>query len=205
MKKYRTLFYHSKWGDKKWIDNAIALVTQAWHLFRRVWAHDLTWKQFWAVFKMGFSHEEIWIPDCIDKFWFSEYSISKEAFHNTKDSPMGHCYSSTMGQVRSKNNIGVNGTRKAWAYDVLKHPERWSYTEHEIEEWRFKAMVAWMDGEVERNEGYGLGEDKNVCSELSHNANVTAGELEGPHRFVSPLMDALLMVKAGKKIMPLKG
>lgn len=189
MKKYRTLFYHSKWGDKKWIDNAIALTTQAY----RLWDF-----KHWDIIKLGFSHEEIWIPQWQGSFDTVDYGGFFETIYE------GTCYTSTMGQVSGKNREG-NGTCKRPASKVLKHPERWSYTEHEVGDLEFDAMIRYLDYEVEGNQGYGLGHDKNVCSELSHNANVVSGELSGSFRFVSPLTDAILMVDAGKKLINLKG
>ena len=116
----------------------------------------------------------------------------------------GTCYTSTMGQVRGSNNVG-DGTCKRDAFKVLKHPERWSYVEHEVSDDAYAMMIQYLEVQVDENKGYGLGPDKNVCSELSHNANVVSGELAGPYRFISPLGDALLLVKSGKEIIPLKG
>ena len=192
MAKYRTLFYHSRWNDNKWIDNAIALSTQAYNLWRII---DPV---AWEVVKMGLSHEEIWVP----KEGYFDYGPDDEwvALHGEYDFDYtGTCYTSTMGQVGGKNRVG-NGTCKRPASQVLKHSGRWSYTDHDVPEWRFKLMMAYMDGEVECNAGYGLGKLKNICSEFGHNANVCSGELEGPFKVVSPLTDALLMVRAGKEI-----
>lgn len=201
--RYRTLFYHAKFGDKKWIDNAIALVTQAWHLFRRLWKHELTWKEFWRIFKMGLSHEEIWVPDWDGyRYIFKLIDARQDGKGNTTWFPPtchGTCYTSTMGQIGGKNREG-KGTVKRPASKVLKHPARWSYTEHEVSDDRFTLMVHWMNIEVFTNKGYGVREGQNVCSEFSHNANVVSGELDGKHRFVDPLGDALLMVKAGKTL-----
>ena len=58
-------------------------------------------------------------------------------------------------------------------------------------------MIQYLDDKVAKNRGYGLGPNKDVCSEVSHNAEVVSGVLGGKHRFVSPLMDAILLVKAG--------
>ncbi len=193
--KYRTLFYHAKFGDKKLIDNAIALTTQAYNL----------WRVFdpvaWEIVKMGLSHEEIWVPDENIEFgWFGKLFPDDTA---TNDHVLGTCYTSTLGQTRSKNAVGENGTCKRPASQVLKHPERWSYIEHDVPLWRFDAMMAYLNAEVRKNLGYGLGPKKNICSEVSHNANVAAGILRGPRRVVSPLTDALLLTRAGGVIKPL--
>ncbi len=197
MKRYRTLFYASKWGDGHAIDNVIALATQAWFLFKRLWKRKLSWKQFWAVVKLGLSHEETWTPE---SGWDSYATIKPYGVIEYT----GACYTSTMGQAGGKNRTG-NGTCVRNADRVLKHPERWSYTEHEVSDDAYDFMIRYLDKQVAKNKGYGLGPDKNVCSELSHNANVTSGELAGPYRFISPLGDALLLVKSGKEIIPLKG
>jgi hypothetical protein len=208
MKRYRTLFYHAKWGDGKWIDNAIAISTQ----LGRCW--DL---KHWDITRQGISHEEIWLPD-EDGRWhekpqyknWAEYTYGETiAVDYIGDLPMycrasGTCYTSTMGQVRGGNNVG-SGTCKRDASLVLKHPERWSYTEHEVSDGRFECMMNWMNGQVVGNIGYGFRGDKNICSEFSHNANVIAGELAGPHRLIDPLGDAILMAKSGKKLIKLKG
>lgn len=217
MKTYRTLFYHSVWGDGHAIDNVIALATQAWYLFRRVWKHKLSWKQFWAVLKLGLSHEEIWTPDenggwherLLLKNWATytygetiavgKYDGSFEMYLRAS----GTCWTSTQGQVRGGNNVG-KGTCKRNANLVLKHPERWSYTEHTVSDDAYEAMIEYLDHQVAQNKGYGLGPDKNICSELGHNANVTSGELAGPYKVIDPLGDALHMVALGKKIIPLK-
>lgn len=192
MAKYRTLFYHSRWNDKKWIDNAIALSTQAYNLWRMI---DPV---AWEIVKLGLSHEEIWVPD--EGYFDYGPDAEEVAMSGVYDSGyLGTCYTSTLGQVRGGNNVG-NGTCKRDASLVLKHPERWSYTEHDVPLWRFDAMMAYLNMEVRKNNGYGLGPNKNICSEVGHNANVAAGELRGPRRVVSPLTDALLMVRAGKEI-----
>ncbi len=195
MEKYRTLFYHSKWDDKKWIDNAIAVTTQIYNLWRFI---DPI---LWDVVKLGLSHEEIQTPD--ENGLFTKL-ISRTATEDMKCGYTGTCYTSTMGQIRGSNNVG-DGTCKRHASLVLKHPERWSYVEHEVSDWRYECMIDWMEREVFANIGYGLGPYKNVCSKFSHNANVVSGELAGPFKLVSPLGDALLLVKSGKEIIPLKG
>ena len=190
MKKYRTLLYHSKWGDGHVIDNAIALTTQAYNLWRFI---DPV---LWDVVKLGLSHEEIWVQGSWDHWAvIKPHGVTEYA---------GTCYTSTMGQVRGSNNVG-DGTCKRNASLVLKHPKRWSYTEHEVSDRRYERMLMYLNNQVAENKGYGLGRGKNVCSELGHNANVTSGELVGPYRFISPLGDALLLVKSGRKIIPLKG
>ncbi len=193
MKRYRTLFYHSKWGDGHVIDNAIALTTQAYNLWR---FYDPV---LWDVVKLGLSHEEIWVPN--ENGLFARL-ISRTATEDMKCGYTGTCYTSTMGQVRGSNNVG-DGTCKRNAALVLKHPERWSYTEHEVSDYKYDLMVWYLEKQVAENKGYGLGPDKNICSEISHNANVVSGELAGPFKVVTPLGDALRLVRSGKEIIPL--
>ena len=205
MKKYRTLLYHSKWGDGHVIDNVIALATQFAHL--GLFIHPT----LWDVVKLGLSHEEIWIPDEDGEFSISECKYCgsqrcypEECAGGLNREYLGTCYTSTMGQVRGGNNVG-DGTCKRNASKVLKHPKRWSYTKHEVSDDAYAFMIEYLEKQVAENKGYGLGPDKNVCSEISHNANVTSGELAGPYRFISPLGDALHLVRSGKEIIPLEG
>lgn len=192
--KYRSLFYHASWGDKKWIDNAIALTTQAYNLWRILNPVE------WAIVKMGLSHEEIWIPKHIPSV--GSFYVFHE-LNSISATYLGTCYTATLGQTRSKNAEGENGTRVADACDVLKNPWRWSYIEHDVPLWRFDAMMAYLNNEVHKNLGYGLGPKKNICSEVSHNASVAAGVLKGPRRIVSPLVDAILLTRAGGELKPL--
>ena len=113
------------------------------------------------------SHEEIWTPDDDGKF------------------SNGMCWTSTMGQIRSKDTIG-DGTRVAPAVDILRHPERWFYCEFCVTDFGLKEMIALMQIEVDSNKGYdtamilnfflplGIGaKDKWICSEFSnHHAKI---------------------------------
>ncbi len=199
MKKYRTLLYHSKWGDGHAIDNVIALATQFTHLGL------LLDPVLWDVVKLGLSHEEIWTPGFDNHFDFSPADLVYCRSTRWLDyGYQGTCYTSTMGQIRGSNNVG-NGTCKRNASKVLKHPKRWSYTEHLVSDDAYEFMIEYLEKQVAQNKGYGLGPDKNVCSELSNNANITSGELAGPYRFISPLGSALHLVQSGKEIIPLKG
>ncbi len=206
MKKYRTLFYEAKVGDGKYIDNLISLSTQLLHCWRLL---DRGQRK---VIMAGYSHEEIWTPDEDGKFSIvncHHCSMTRvNCFLNGCPSSssvyyLGTCWTSTMGQVRGGNNVGT-GTCKRSASLVLKHPERWSYTEHLVSDYKYDLMAYYLDDQVAKNKGYGLGPNKNICSEISHNANVVSGELAGPPKVVTPIGDALSMVRSGKKIIPLK-
>ncbi len=189
MKRFRTVFYMSA-IDGKVVDDAIAISTGILHCWR------LLNKEQRKLVLMGLSHEEIWTPDEDGNFiWKDEVMYP--------DGPLQVCgyagtmYTSTMGQAaRGKNNIG-HGTCKRSADLVLKHPGRWCFVEWKVDDLSYYAMVAYLEQEVRRNKGYGLGPNKNICSEISHNANVMAGTLKGKFRVVTPLKDAILHVKAG--------
>ncbi len=205
MKKYRTLLYHSKRGDGHIIDNAIAIVTQLAHMGL------ILDPVLWDVVKLGLSHEEIWTPDEEGEFDVRECKYCgfqrcypEECAGGFDRDYIGTCYTSTMGQVRGSNNVG-DGTCKRRASKVLKHPKRWSYTEHEVSDDAYAMMLQYLEVQVDQNKGYGLGKGKNICSVLSNNANITSGELAGPYRFISPLGSALHLVRSGKEIIPLKG
>lgn len=214
MKKYRTLFYVSKWGDGHIADNLIALATQLGHIGLFFSPNRI----LWDTVKSGYSHEEIWTPDedgqfsisdckyCGSLRWYprayNDY-VDKECDARFNQNYLGICYTSTMGQVRGGNNVG-RGTCKRDASLILKHPGRWSYTEHLVSDDAYAFMIEYLEKQVAENKGYGLGPDKNICSEISHNANVVSGELAGPFKVVTPIGDALSMVRSGKKIIPLK-
>lgn len=70
----------------------------------------------WKVLKYNFSHMELWIPD------------ENGNFYN------GQCFSST-------TRGDWNGVRFAPASEVLKHPERWSYIEGEVENFRCEVAI----------------------------------------------------------------
>lgn len=131
-KKLRLLFYRPQ-ADGKWIDNAIAAWTRLWNLN--------------APENLICSHVEIWIPQdgCI--FEAGEDAAGRKIYS-------GNCYSSTMGQIRSKNTIG-SGVRKASAADILKHPQRWYYCEFECsDEKTYEKLIMGMEKDVANNQGY---------------------------------------------------
>jgi len=194
MKRFRTVFYKSKIGDGKVLDNLISISTGLLHCWR------LFNKKQREVLLNNFSHEEIWTPD--EKGLFEIVGSTDDGIPAT--AYRGTMYTSTMGQAaRGKNNVG-DGTCKRDADLVLKHPDRWCFVEWEVDDLSWYAMVAYLEQEVRRNKGYGLGPKKNICSEIGHNANVMAGTLKGKFKVVTPLYDAILHVKAGGVIQKLK-
>ena len=205
MMKFRTLFYMAG-VDGKLVDNGIAAWTQLIHSWR------LLNKEQRAIILKGFSHEEIWLPDERGSFEFGYFRIYHDRHYYN-----GTCYTSTMGQLRDKNAPASNGTVKRPASEVLKHPGRWCFAEFEIRASSYTLLEAYLKREVANNRGYGkkdIGKffglgfmsdpNRNICSELGNNAMITADILEGLFRVVSPLMSALLVVKAGYKIQELK-
>jgi len=151
-KLFRLLFYRPK-VDGKWIDNAIAIWTRLWNLK--------------APKNLICSHVEIWIPE-------SNVFVKDGKF-------VGMCYSSTMGQIRSKNTIG-DGVRKAPAADILKHPERWFYCQFDdVSKKNYEQLVCDMEKDIANNQGYDMkliwsffwirrdvdgDKDKYICSEF---------------------------------------
>lgn len=178
--RYRTLFYLPA-IDKHLVDNVIGIGEQVMYCWRALSPQQR------AIWLAGYSHEEIWTPD--KHGWFGNSPCVRKY--------VGTCYTSTKGQAaRGKNNVG-HGTCKRGSDLVLKHPERWHFIEWEVDELSYLAMIAYLETEVRKNKGYGLGPNKNICSEIGHNANVTTGVLGGKFKVVTPMKDAILQVKAG--------
>ena len=188
-KRFRVLDYKSG-IDGKVVDNAIGFWTKVVNLW--------DWKTW---FLPWYSHTEIWVPG--ERSGFRTRPIIAGGgrvkyvtrFHGT-------CYSSTMGQIRTEG-AQVKGTRKLFASIVLKHPERWDYTEFEVGDKDFAIGMRYMEGEVQHNEGYAkrdiskffpiirhfVKQDmfRNICSEFGHNACVMFGVLLGKFKVISPL------------------
>jgi hypothetical protein len=156
-KRFRILFYKPA-IDGKWIDNGIA----SWTRFLNLDAPK----------KLICSHEEIWVDDS-QVFGKTDWICGFQ----------GTTYSSTMGQIRSKDTVG-SGARKAPACEILHNPERWFYAEFEVSDFGYKEMLTMMEVELDSNKGYdkwmilnfflplGIGEkDKWICSEfVNHHA-----------------------------------
>jgi hypothetical protein len=124
--KIRVLFYKADW-DGHLLDDAIS----SW-----------TWP-----FNMGtgpYSHAEIWIPECGDRFQAPRALVEMDC---AEDEYWGTCYTSTM-------RGDVKGVVKRPAAQVLKNPGRWDYIEIEIDEKRYENGINALDGEVFNNPGY---------------------------------------------------
>jgi len=100
----------------------------------------------WKVLKYNFSHEEIWIPDT--SLGWVELKTKEtgycERFQEDIIAWSGPCVCGQkfIGQCFSSTTRGdSNGVRFAPAYEVLKHPERWSYIEFDVDPERFEVAL----------------------------------------------------------------
>lgn len=190
MKKFRVLHYKSG-IDGKVVDNAIGIWTKIVNLW--------DWKTW---FLPAYSHDEIWVPD--ERCGFEKCYDGIDLLR-----PAGTCYSSTMGQIRDKEAAMIDkhgahaGTRKLLASVVLKHPERWDYTEFEVEDHIFERGMRCMEYRVKMNKGYSkrdiskffpvvrhfVKQDplRDICSEFVQNLCVVFRVLKGPFKVISPL------------------
>lgn len=211
MKKFRILFYRPA-KDGHFVDNGIAGWTRIFNLD--------------APKQLICSHEEIWTPDNNGFFesgrWINlpNQTLDKIVF-------AGDCWTSTMGQVRSKNTLG-SGVRKAPASEILKNPQRWFYAEFEIPDERYDVMVFLMADEVAYNKGYdtpmilnyfvpvGIGDDEKwICCEFSNHHGIIGlrGKqsdlyekiVEALNDKMSPIRSAKTLWKCGCKFFNLDG
>ena len=88
-----------------------------------------------------YSHVELWVPDEDSGFT----NLPSSCFVGYR----GTCYSSTM---RGSDN----GTRKADASLVLKHPENWEYIEIAVTDEQYATLMLNMNWEVAHNKGYAM-------------------------------------------------
>jgi len=142
MKKLRSCYHNPKGehGIGKTIVGLTWLYAVVWSvpaLFRKPPKKSSRWKEYSQALRYNFSHEELHISDKDGNF--TRYVINdnpnpgEERYKGTKDF-VGQCFSST---TRGK----WNGVRFAPASEVLKHPERWSYIEFEVDEARFEVAM----------------------------------------------------------------
>ena len=174
MVRIRFMFYHAKWGDGKWLDNAISIWTSLLSLLRL----DLR--------LLGFSHEEVLIPD------------EEGSFEN------GVCFSST-------TRGGSEGVRFAPAKEVLKHPERWSYIEVPVSAEDLEVAMAEAQKLIGMPYDYwGIAgfvcpivkqrPDEWYCSEVSHWFARLCKVVHKPRHMVSPLRKAQILIGMGYKL-----
>lgn len=202
--KIRVLLYKAR-RDGKWVDNLIAVWTVLINAWRLAVCQGLTWREVWEVLTKWYSHAEVWVADKEERFNCYKKPVRDGLVQNYRP---GTCYTSTMGQLRSKGTVIQTGTCKRSASRVLKHPERWDYVEIDVNEAEYRAMMQYLNDEVAVNAGYakrdilkfvglGLFPDKirNICSEIVHNALIKADVLRGKQKVVSPLLLAILLKK----------
>ena len=167
----------------------------------------------WKLLKYNFSHEEIWLPD-------KEYNRIHNTFgdgfvaEKTGGSAnfnfcgyIGECFSST-------TRGAADGVRFAPASEVLKHPERWSYIEFEVDPERLEVALE------ESKKIVGLKYDfwgvfgfiqpfafqdpkKYFCSELCDWFKVLCGIHPKRQKRVSPRRSAYLLSKKWGNPVPL--
>lgn len=146
----------------------------------RTWTGIFEWNSIPA------SHEEVWTAD------------EEGRFIDVPGNPyLGLCWTST-----TRDNW--RGTCVRPASEVLKTPENWVYTEHQVPETWEQDGLAYMQYEVDNNKGYAyidIGKfipvlrhfvndpQRNICSEFCHNAKVAFGIYPGPFRVVHPRED----------------
>jgi len=113
--------YHSPKGERG-IGKAIVIWTWFLGLFYN-----------WKVLKYSFSHEEVWLPD-EDEHFMAFLGMAGPGYKEVVFPICGQCFSST-----TRGN--AKGVRFAPASEVLKHPERWSYIECEVDAERLEVAV----------------------------------------------------------------
>jgi len=186
-KEIRLLFYKPD-IDGNWVDNGIAGWTRLFNLD--------------APKELICSHEELWFPDINDFGSIGNFN--------------GDCWTSTMGQIRSKNTVG-SGVRVAPAVDILKHPHRWFYAKFWISQFWLNEIRVRIQIELENNKGYdkamilnfflplGIGEkDKWICSEFCNHhlkLDITSGITDK----MSPLRTAKTLHNEGYDMFSLDG
>ena len=190
--KLRILFHNPK--GEHGIGKAIVGLTWVYGLFYGGW----------QALKYHFSHVEVWIPDEDGFFnspWVQKADISIHYY--------GQCFSST-------TRGDWNGVRFAPASEVLKHPERWSYIEIEVDDDRFEIAMDAAKRQLDKPYDFlailgfvtpfGVqNKNKWYCSEIcSWFIDLCKGE-RWQFKRISPRRMAYNWVKAGYKLVPLKG
>jgi hypothetical protein len=148
MKYYKLAFYKAKYGDGKYIDDAISIYTTLVNVIGL--SVRLKLKLAWKCLKNRYSHVEVWRPD--EDGNFAVPYTCNEMLAGDKTSwnrYTGTCFTSTM---RSDNN----GTVVRPAQGILgKHPERWDVTEAiECDDRKYAAAMEWSQWQADHNAGY---------------------------------------------------
>lgn len=131
--KYRDLWYIAKYGDGSIIDDLIRIATKIPN-----------------PNALQTTHFELWEPEPLyKKPQLTEY-VGMGFRHGNKY--LGQCWTST---TRGKVKGGfIGGTCVRPASEVLKHPERWLYTEWEVDIHYFECGKHNARNRVLRNKGY---------------------------------------------------
>ena len=138
----------------------------------------------------NFSHEEVWLPEV---HYAKDGSILGYAWF------AGRCFSST---TRGK----WKGVRFAPASEVLKHPERWSYIEVEVDPAWLRVAIAWAEDAVGAGYDYGYilsflqpfivqKESDWACSEICDYFKRLCRIIPKYHKRISPRRSAYLLAK----------
>ena len=142
MKTYRTLWYCAKFfDDGKYLDDGISFYTTLVNVISLCLM--LKFKLAAKAIKYRYSHCEKWLPDEYGCFILP----ARERTHLNYPGYAGTCYTSTL-------RGDAKGTCKRPAADILKHPERWHYTEHTVHDDDYDDAVEWADFQVDHNLGY---------------------------------------------------
>ena len=132
----------------------------------------------WKSLPYNFSHEELWIPD------------EEQGYFWGIDGWQGQCFSST-------TRGDAEGVRFAPASEVLKHSERWSYIEFEVNEALYADILVFMEMHAKWKTKYDFAgimgfvvpltpqdDDKWYCSEL---CNYIKAELNAISEYSEPI------------------
>lgn len=145
MTKVRNMFYKPEWFDGKSLDNGIDIYTRHANFWVNPAKLDMGIIERWKLLsKLSCSHAEMWFPeedgqfDCIMFNFGMVYS--------------GQMFTSTMRMNEANGN--TDGIVMRPADDVLKHPERWWYSEFEVPKAAMEYSLAWCEGMVKNNKGY---------------------------------------------------
>ncbi len=183
--KIRFLFHNPK--GERGIGKAIV----AWTGFLALWYK-------WKALKYNFSHMEIWMP-CVKGTFEQEYTKESGWSRIKVKQYLGQCFSST-------TRGGAEGVRFAPASEVLKHLERWSYIEVEVDDEQWRIVYSTMKKhEGKEYDFLGLfgflqplpiqNKNKWFCSEICMWAAKALWLTKKWHKRISPRRAALVLAK----------
>ncbi len=205
MRKFRVIFYKSRWFDGHKIDNLIDIWTCLANLPYVTYKAKLNLKDIWKFIKdFNYSHVEKWTP--------GGYSLRPKSH----DWWNGQCATSTMMAEGDE----PQGTVERPARRVLRHPERWDGAEFKVKDYNYNSAERWAELELAYNFGYAKQDitkflpvvrhivktdpTRNICSEFVHNYMVRC-KIFLKFRVLSPRLLAWMIYKEiGKDIIPVK-